>query len=125
MIVTCTAVPSQVDCTTCANCCRTMGMTVDSEDVARLAGRLGLSMDEFEVRYVSIEHGEKLITQTPCPFLNGYLCSVYEDRPKDCREFPYLDKEDIRSRPIGLIKNAADCPIVFNTLETLKRRLGR
>jgi len=119
------SVSSRIDCTQCANCCREMTPCLDGDDIARLARRLGMSADAFESVYVSrSEWGDQSITQMPCPFLEDGLCTVYEDRPSDCRSFPHLHKEDIRSRSIGFVENAAVCPIVFNTLRVLKQRLG-
>ena len=56
----------------------------------------------------------------PCPFLKENVCSVYEDRPKACRDFPYLHEPGFRTRMITLIENTALCPIVYNTCEQLK-----
>ncbi len=119
------SVKAQIDCTQCANCCIQMGPSLDDEDIQRLARRLGMSADVFESVYLSkSKWGEQCISTRPCPFLDGKSCTVHEDRPKDCREFPHLHKEDIRSRSIAFIENAEICPIVFNTLQRLKQRLG-
>ena len=96
----------------------------DPAEVERLAARLGMSPEDFENSYVSVnDWHDRVISQKPCLFLEGCLCSVYEDRPTDCREYPHLMKEDMRSHSLGLITNASYCPIIFNTLEVLKRRL--
>ncbi|MHB9038909.1 MAG: YkgJ family cysteine cluster protein [Armatimonadota bacterium] len=117
-------VSKQIDCTACANCCRAQGVGVEDDDINRLAGRLGISSQEFHDQYVSRnDWNERMISQTPCPFLDGCLCSVCEDRPIACWEYPHLFKEEMRFRSLGLISNASYCPIVFNTLEMLKRRL--
>lgn len=117
-------VAEQIDCTACAACCRESGTGVDEEDIKRLACRLIMTTEDFEAAYVTQDRlGKKVMSQTPCPFLDGCLCSIYNDRPTNCREFPYLDKEDMRSRSLGLLANASLCPIVFNTLEVLKLKL--
>jgi Fe-S-cluster containining protein len=117
-------VTSGIDCTTCGNCCREMGVAVDADDIERLARRVGISPEEFEERHVAVDndYGEKFMPETPCPFLGGNLCTVYEDRPTVCREFPHLHKEHFRSRLFGVVDNSAMCPIVFNVYEELKRR---
>ena len=91
-----------------------MALSVDGKELARLARRLGVNNEECKTR----------MKQIPCPFLDGNLCTIYDDRPKDCRDFPHLHKRDMRSRSIALIENAELCPIVFNTLQRLKMRLG-
>lgn len=113
-----------IDCTACGNCCREMCVSVETDDIERLAKRLGITPGQFEERHVAIdeEDGDKIMPETPCPFQGGNLCTVYEDRPAVCREFPHLDKDGFRSRLSGVLGSADVCPIVFNVLEALKRR---
>jgi len=114
-----------VDCTSCANCCRTMLVGIRPGDGPRLARRLRLTEGEFEKRYLAVsKDGEKVIAESPCPFLRGARCSVYEVRPRDCREFPHLLKAGFRGRAASTYANAADCPIVFNALEQLIPAVG-
>jgi Fe-S-cluster containining protein len=114
-----------VDCTQCANCCRTMEVVVDSQDIRRLAAYLSISPAELERRYVKTgRDGVKHFASRPCPMLDGNRCSVYVHRPKACRDFPYLHAEGFRKRMLLTIDNTAVCPIVFNTFDRLKRRLG-
>jgi uncharacterized protein len=118
-------VEGRIDCTTCANCCRTMQIVVDDQDIGRLAKSLFLPAAELERRYVRrAKDGVKHFAGTPCPFLEGNRCSVYEDRPEACRDFPYLHSRGSRQRMLVMIDNAGECPIVFNTLARLKGRLG-
>lgn len=121
------AVWKQIDCTTCANCCRTMQIEVDNKDITRLAGRLKLTIPQFTKRYIAVaEDKTKHFTSTPCPFLGeDNLCTVYDDRPKACRDFPFLHGENFRSRTLGVIAHASDCPIVFNVWQALKTRFKR
>jgi len=111
----------RIKCTDCGNCCRMLQPLLNQNDVRRLAQRLGLGEDDFVEKY--LEEGEEglQMRQAPCPFLNGKKCSVYDDRPGECRGYPYLDR-DIVSRMWGVIDRSAECPIVYNTLEELKRR---
>lgn len=115
-------VTARIDCTTCGNCCRELGIAVDEQDIERLARRMRISPEEFESRHVATDEDEKFMPETPCQFLGGNLCTIYEDRPCVCREFPHLHKEDFSGRLIGVIGSAGVCPIVFNVLEELKLR---
>src|SRR5712672_3939236 len=85
----------KIDCTTCANCCRHVSPTLAEEDVARLARHLSQSNAEFIATYLApAESGSELpwVTRNkPCPFLKDNLCSVYEHRPANCRDYPYLN----------------------------------
>jgi len=117
-------VSSQIDCTKCGNCCRSMTVQLTKADVTRLANRLRVTGSEFTGRYtVKNGEGETVIETLPCPFLADGLCTVYDDRPQDCRDFPNLHKKDFRSRLMGVVMNASVCPIVFNVLRELKREM--
>ena len=115
----------QIDCKTCGNCCRKLHIVVDSEDIGRLAHRQGISIEGFEQKFtISDGEGTSMFEALPCPFLIGNICSVYEDRPKCCRDFPHLHGPNFRSRTSMMITFSAMCPIVYNTVENLKGELG-
>lgn len=119
------SVTSELDCTQCGHCCRAMMPSLQPGDVDRLARRLGADRQEFEDRYVmSDEFGEKALADTPCPFHDGMKCTVYEDRPCDCRDYPHLHNKDFSTRLLSVLENAEICPIVFNVLEQLKERFN-
>jgi Fe-S-cluster containining protein len=117
---------SQIDCTTCAHCCRTLQVVVDRADIRRLAARLQMKPEGFAARFVKMaEDKTQYLAKSPCPFLGeDNRCTVYEDRPKACHDFPYLHAKHFTSRSFMMIENCAVCPIVFNTWQALKTRLG-
>ena len=115
----------KIDCLTCGNCCKTLQIVVDDKDIARLAKRLGTTPKAFAAQYVGMaEDGVKhFLASPPCPFLGeGNACTVYEDRPQACRDFPYLHDRNFRSRTLMMIESCATCPIVFNVWDRLKKR---
>jgi len=114
----------EIDCTTCANCCKTLRIVVDNNDIRRLAARLGMSFQQFSRKYVRAEADKtKFLASTPCQFLAAdNRCTVYDDRPQACRDFPYLHDPGFRSRTLMMIENCATCPIVFNVWQRLKDR---
>ena len=116
----------QIDCTTCAHCCRTLQIVVDNKDIQRLALRLGMTPRQFSRKYVQVgEDKTKYLASTPCVFLGAdNRCTVYEDRPKACRDFPYLHSNGFRHRTLMMIQNTGACPIVFNVWQELKKLLG-
>src|SRR5580698_6257446 len=70
---------SIVDCTKCANCCRTLRIVVTEEDVPRIASHLGMADEEFIAAYLERdeEAGRYRIKATPFPFLGGdNLCTI-------------------------------------------------
>lgn len=118
------AASAQMDCRTCAACCRDNWLPLGSAEIERLAARLSMTVDAFRSRYITRdESGEEAIDATPCPFLEGTLCSVYEDRPDCCRGYPYVGG-DVPSRMLGIQERAGSCPIIYEMLEQTKREIG-
>lgn len=116
-----------VDCTTCGNCCRVLRPGVSEEELQRLAARLGQSREEFIAAYLQpVESNDPddppwQVRVSPCPFLRDNKCSVYEDRPRQCRDYPYLHRPDFVFRTMGMINRTVTCPIVYEVMEELKR----
>lgn len=116
-----------IDCTACSNCCREVKPTFSKEEVNRLALRLGKTPFEFIDTYLEPNGDDDNPWQTrttPCPFLRDNRCSVYEDRPADCKGYPYLYKPEFSSRTMGMIGRTFMCPIVYEVIEELKRSWG-
>jgi Fe-S-cluster containining protein len=120
-----TAAPvvAAIDCTQCANCCRSLDVYLVEADASRLADGLMIPLDAVETRYVdhraAAEAGEwGKFHQQPCAFLNGNLCSVYEHRPDSCRIYPVFTP-DFRWALPDTLEGAAICPIIYNVLVAL------
>jgi uncharacterized protein len=108
-----------VDCTQCANCCRSLRTEFKKSELRTIAKTLGQSIEAFEKQFMS----EGMVNPS-CPMLNGKLCSIYENRPGVCRSFPHLEQPSFTTRLMGVIGNVALCPIAFNAYEELKAKLG-
>lgn len=117
-------VSSRTDCTTCGNCCKMMKPSVKEKDVDRLAKRLGIPAEKVKEKYVKKEDHAEFLNEIPCRFLKEKKCTIYEDRPDDCRSFPHLHKDHFSSRMFQVIANYSTCPIVYNVVERLKKELG-
>ncbi|MFZ1979574.1 MAG: YkgJ family cysteine cluster protein [Bacteroidota bacterium] len=117
-------ITKQIDCKTCANCCKEKSPSVLEEEILSISGILGISKEEFENKYLEKtgESDELIISKRPCPFLKNNLCEIYDNRPEDCRSYPHLHKEGFRFRLMGVIENYSVCPIVFNALDQLKEK---
>jgi len=119
---------AQIDCTKCANCCKVMDVVIDDADIKRLAARFKMPVRQFEQLHVRLDQNdnEKYFSSKPCQFLgDNNICTVYDDRPQACRDFPFLHKEGFRQRTLAMLSNQEVCPIVFNVWQALKRRLWR
>ena len=116
---------SQLDCTKCANCCRTLTVALEKSDIPRIASHLELSVADFRERYVRVnEQGQPEINAQPCPFLaESGACTIYAVRPKTCADFPHTNKRSFSTRSWSHAVNSVDCPAVYHILEEMKRRL--
>ena len=110
------------DCLECANCCSTTGPLFTDKDIGRIAKHLRIKPSEFTEKYLRIdEDKDYVLQQVPCAFLGvDNRCSIYEVRPKACREFPHTDR--IKQYQILDLtqKNVAVCPAVYDIIEKLK-----
>jgi uncharacterized protein len=118
----------KVDCTRCANCCKTLVIQFNREDIERIAARVNLSPEDFIAKYlepIEEEVGCYGTRQQPCPFLGADdRCTIYEIRPADCRDYPFTDKPEFTSRTMNVAANTVTCPAVYYIVEQLKRRSG-
>ncbi len=116
-----------IDCTTCANCCRTAQVALTIQDVARLSKALLIKPSEIIARYVNRERGAEVgewgtMRAQPCPFLKGNLCAVYAHRPESCAIYPEFTP-DFRWTLWDTIDGAGTCPIIYNVLDAVSREL--
>lgn len=119
------AVFDRVDCLQCAGCCKGIPPLINATDAKRITKHLGCSLSEFQETYLTVdEDGDTVLKQTPCPFLlDNNHCSIYEFRPKACREYPHTDHQFSKNLPYH-VKNVAYCPASFWILEELKARIS-
>ncbi|AYG01257.1 YkgJ family cysteine cluster protein [Lactococcus allomyrinae] len=116
---------NRIDCTLCANCCKTLGPLWTEADIERVAKHLRMKLTDFEAAYLRIdEDGDKVFQTMPCPFLGAdNLCSIYEVRPKACREFPHTDRKKIYQINHLTIKNTLTCPAAYEFVEELSEKI--
>lgn len=112
-----------VDCLTCANCCKTTSPIFYQTDIDRAAKALRIKPGDFIEKYLSIdEDKDYVLKSSPCPFLDqDNYCLIYEDRPKACREYPHTDRKKMVQIMDLTYKNTLVCPAVLEMLERLKQ----
>lgn len=115
----------RTDCLTCANCCKTTGPLFTNSDVERIAKSFRQKPQQFIEQYLRIdEENDYVLQQVPCTFLGAdNYCSIYDVRPKACREFPHTDRKKFQQISNLTIKNVAICPAAFNIVEEMKKRI--
>lgn len=121
-----TEVFREIDCTKCANCCKILGLLFTESDISRIAKHFRMRLPVFEDMYLRVdEDNGKVFKSMPCPFLGeDNLCSIYDIRPKACREFPHTDRKKIYQINHLTIQNTLICPAVYLFVEKLQERLA-
>jgi Predicted Fe-S-cluster oxidoreductase len=110
-----------VDCLSCAHCCKNYSPRFKTPDIKRISKHLGLKESVFIDNYLRVdEDGDFVVKASPCPFLNAdNTCYIYEERPSDCARFPYTDEDVLLKRQAITLKNSEFCPITYYVLEKL------
>jgi len=113
------------DCLKCANCCTTTGPLFTDKDISRIAKHLKIKPSEFTEKYLQIdEDRDYVLKSVPCSFLGeNNDCSIYEVKPKACREFPHTDRKKQHQLLNLTEKNIEVCPAVYDIVEKLKKEL--
>ena len=116
----------KTDCLKCANCCKTTGPLFTDKDIDRIAKYFKLKPSEFMRHYLRLDEDNDYVLQNvPCSFLGeDNLCSIYDVRPKACREFPHTDRKKFHQISNLTLKNVAICPAAFNIVEAMKKRIN-
>lgn len=111
----------KVDCLACANCCKHYSPRFKTPDIKRISKVLKMKESQMIETYLTIdEDGDYVLKTKPCPFLGAdNFCSIYEDRPSDCRRFPYTDEDVFVKREALTLKNTSFCPAAFYIMEKL------
>lgn len=80
-------------------CCSSIEILLTPYDILRLKNRLGISSGEFLTQYTYVEIDEKTShpfvflklnedSERKCPFVTSDGCTIYTDRPANCRYYP-------------------------------------
>ncbi len=112
----------KIDCLTCANCCKTTGPLFTQKDIERLSSHFRVRPAEFITRYLRVDEDNDYVLQSvPCPFLGAdNYCSVYEQRPNACREYPHTNQRKMHTIFKETLNNVPVCPAVFEIVKKLK-----
>ena len=116
---------TKINCLECANCCKTTGPLFTQSDIARIARAKGQKPGRFIETYLRIdEEGDYVLRELPCPFLGeDNYCSIYDIRPKACREYPHTRQRKFQNHADLHLCNVAICPAAYLVVEALKENV--
>jgi Fe-S-cluster containining protein len=112
----------EIDCLSCANCCKTTSPIFRRIDIERLSKRLKISSSDFIEKYLNLDNEhDYVLKSSPCTFLqDDNKCSVYEDRPLACKEYPHTNRKKMHQILNLTLKNTEICPAVAQIFENLR-----
>jgi len=118
---------AEIDCLSCANCCKTTGPLYVEKDIERISKHLRMKPADFEAKFLRVdEDQDKVLQNLPCFFLNDdNSCSIYDVRPKACREYPHTDRKKIYQINNLTIQNTLICPATYVFVEKLRKVLEK
>lgn len=116
----------KTDCLACANCCKTTGPLFTNADIERIAKFFRMKASGFISQYLRRdEENDYVLQKVPCSFLGAdNHCSIYDIRPKACREFPHTNRRKFQQISKLTLENVAICPAAYNIVEKMKKRLA-
>lgn len=117
----------EIDCTSCARCCKTMTPTFTQKDILRISAHLHMTPHAFKKKWLWYDKKDKdwVNVQRPCQFLDMHTnrCTIYAVRPADCAGFPHFKKKS----PVEYIhvhqQNIAHCPATYLMVEKMVQKL--
>jgi len=111
-----------VNCLSCANCCKTTSPIFKPRDIENLAKKLKITPSRFIELYLHLDiDNDYVLNVSPCPFLDHEnYCLVYNDRPTACREYPHTNRKKMFQLLDLTYKNTMVCPAVLKIVDKLK-----
>lgn len=114
----------EIDCLSCANCCKTMTPTFTPTDIKRISAHLNTTPKAFKEDWLKFDKKDKdwLNRLNPCQFLNlkTNKCNIYEVRPADCAGFPHLTKKKMVDYMHVHNQNVMYCPATYKMVEKMQ-----
>jgi Fe-S-cluster containining protein len=116
----------EIDCLSCANCCKKMTPTFTKQDLKRISAHFQQTPEAFKKQWLEVDKNKDLVNvNQPCQFLNlaDNKCSIYEIRPVDCAGFPHLSKRKWEEYAHVHKQNIDYCPATYKMVEKMISRV--
>jgi hypothetical protein len=115
----------EMDCLACANCCKTTSPIFRDVDIDRVARHLGIRPAELVEQHLHLDgDGDYVLNSSPCTFLGeDNYCTIYEARPRACREYPHTDRKNFHQILNLTLKNTSVCPATYRIVQRLREAL--
>ena len=113
----------RTDCLLCANCCKTTSPIFRDVDIDRISKHLGIRPSELMEKYLHMdEDGDYVLNSSPCVFLDDQnYCSIYDVRPRACRDYPHTDRKNMAQILDLTYRNTLVCTAVAEIVERMRQ----
>ncbi|HSN08181.1 MAG TPA: YkgJ family cysteine cluster protein [Hanamia sp.] len=116
----------EVNCLSCANCCKVMSPTYTNADIKRISAHLGIKPIDFKDKWLYREKKDNdwMNRTQPCQFLDlkTNMCTIYEVRPADCADFPHFHRRPATDYFYIHSQNIEYCPATMLMVEKMKEK---
>ena len=115
----------KIDCLDCANCCKTTSPIFTKKDIERISKSFRIKTRQFIDTYLNVDDDQDYVLKSsPCTFLaDDNTCTIYDVRPKACKEYPHTNRKRFEKISELTLKNVSICPATFNIVEALRAKL--
>lgn len=117
----------EIDCLSCANCCKVMTPTYTKADIDRISKHLKMTVAQFKKKWLRYDRKSRtwVNVSRPCQFLDlkTNKCTIYKVRPEDCAGFPHLVKTPFKDYFYIHKQNIEYCPATYRMIEKLEEKL--
>lgn len=112
----------EINCLSCANCCKSSPPIVTRKDAKRMGKALGIPPKTFIKKYLIHDiDGSMMMNGVPCTFLQeDNTCTIYHDRPQACRAYPHTDDPNYLNKPRFNVENTVVCPAAYAVVKMLE-----
>ncbi len=100
-----------------------------AKDQECLAKELKITVKQLQDTYLEYVQDDEepacwQMKKVPCQFLKDKKCTIYQARPQNYRDYPYLQKAGFNTRTMAMLERTLTCPIVFEVMEKLKEHMA-
>lgn len=116
----------EIDCKSCANCCKSSAAEMDINEIERISRHLNIGTVDFINKYLYRKNNSDgkeswIVKSKPCPFLDlsTNLCSIYDIRPESCSAWPNIKSQNLIINHEQHSYGILHCPATYRWVELM------
>jgi Fe-S-cluster containining protein len=116
----------EIDCKSCANCCKSSSPILNVGDIERIASHFKMNNVDFTNKYLNKKNNPSdkemwEIKTKPCSFLDldTNLCTIYDVRPDSCSTWPNIQSKSLLHNHDQHSYSILHCPATYRWVELM------